>query len=167
MDHSVETKNVEVLEKFLEGEVKREKKLVFRTWLFGCGLALFLTLYPWTLIAIPFDKIVLNPDNLAAYVVAQIDDKAPQVIENAEKQLTALAPELAETSSQNIAVLLPRISEYGIQHVDNLVNTVQTLDRLTASLTEEFFAEHSNKIREYVAKTFALKKCSRNGKVCC
>jgi hypothetical protein len=152
MDNSVEAGSVQVLEKFLEDEVKREKKLILKTWLVGCGLALFLTLYMWNLIAIPFDKIVLNPENLAAYVVGQVDHQIPKALANLEDQMVNLAPELAERSSGNIRTLLPRISEYGIQHVDSLVNTIQTLDRFTASATEEFFAEHSDDIRAYVKK---------------
>jgi hypothetical protein len=152
MDNSVDTGGVQVLEKFLEDEVKREKKLIFKTWLVGCGLALFLTLYMWNLIAIPFDKIVLNPENLAAYVVGQVDHQIPKALANLEDQMVNLAPELAEKSSGNIRSLLPRIRENGIQHVDTLVNTIQSLDRFTASATEDFFAEHSDKIREYVKK---------------
>lgn len=152
MDNSVDTGGVQVLEKFLEDEVKREKKLIFKTWLVGCGLALFLTLYMWNLIAIPFDKIVLNPENLAAYVVGQVDHQIPKALANLEDQMVNLAPELAERSSGNIRSLLPRIREYGIQHIDTLVNTLQSLDRFTASATEDFFAEHSDKIREYVKK---------------
>lgn len=152
MDNSVEAGNIRVLEKFLEDELKKEKKLVLKTWLIGCGLALFLTLYMWNLIAIPFDKIVLNPYNLSAYVVGQIDHRIPNHLASLEEELLKMAPEQAERSSANIRSLIPRISEYGIQHVDALVNTIQNLDRFTASATEEFFTEHADKIREYVKK---------------
>jgi len=152
MENSVEAGNIQVLEKFLEDELKKEKKLVLKTWLVGCGLALFLTLYLWNLIVIPFDRIVLNPQNLAAYVVGQIDHQIPKNLANLEEQLVKMAPEQAERSSVNIRSLLPKISEYGIQHVDTLVNTIQNLDRFTAEATEEFFTEHADKIRTYVKK---------------
>jgi hypothetical protein len=152
MDNSIEAGNVQVLEKFLEDEFKKENRALVKTWLIGCGLALFLTLYMWNLVAIPFDKIVLNPENLSAYVVGQIDHQIPKRLATLEEQLVSMAPELAERSSGNIRMLLPHISEYGVQHVDVLVNTIQSLDRVTASATEEFFAEYSDQIRAYVSK---------------
>jgi hypothetical protein len=142
----------ELLENFLKQEILREEKLLKKTWWIGSGLALLLTFNMWRFIAVPFNRIVLNPDNLSAYVIAQVDRRIPGIINNLETDLVGRAPELASQSADNIKVLVPLISEYGIQHVDHLVNIIQSLDRVTASVTRDFFAEHEDDLRSYVAR---------------
>lgn len=140
--------NVEELVSFLQEEKEKNEKATKKTILIGGLFGVFLFCYLFWLNGAV--KGLLNPQDLAAVIYGQVDEKLPSIITQLEREAVAKGPLLAKNVSARLASIAPSIRVEGEMAVDRIFGYLPVVNEEMKHAVEAFALEHKQDIGELV-----------------
>lgn len=137
------------LSAFLRDETERNRKRAQRWRFFGIPVviiyALVMLYYGYRL-----NNETLDPYHLSAVVATKINDDAPRIINEVEKDLIDQAPVVMAQLNLEVFAMLPYLERVAEKQIDVFIDLIPELDSYSYMVLDKFYDKHGNDLGEFL-----------------